>query len=94
MDRPFDARNWKTSAPVYYFEGDRDPATPMNQALYNYKAQTKAEFRKFVVVHGGGHPALTYNLSDCRPGILAEIANGGRELEAALAKCSLQTEIR
>ena len=93
LDRPFDAADWQTTAPLYYFEGDRDPSTPQAQALYNYDSQKLAK-KKFVSVEGGSHVAMTMNLADCRPAILSEIADGGDKLEDALKTCVLGTKIR
>lgn len=93
MDKPFNAADWKTSAPIYYFEGERDPATPMAQALHNYRSQTDSR-RTFVIVKGGGHPALLFNLSDCKIAIFNEIAQGGEHLSDTLSKCANSVEVR
>ncbi len=92
MDAPFDTRQWKTSAPIYYFEGDRDPSTPMFQAKYNFKSQTKSD-RTFVTVEGGGHPAFILNLIDCKTNIWSSIIAGGQGLDAALKTCKLSTQV-
>ncbi|MGK5085191.1 alpha/beta fold hydrolase [Bdellovibrionota bacterium FG-1] len=92
LDHSFHAGDWKTSAPIYYFEGSQDPSTPMNNALVHFKSQTRAP-RIFVEVQEGGHSVLEMGMSDCRDEIFEAIANGGEALNVALKSCALASQV-
>lgn len=92
MVRPFDAREWQTSSPIYYFEGDEDPSTPMAQALYHFNSQSQAS-RTFIKVVGGSHIPLMYTLSDCWSALCQSIGQKGDGLSDVLAACRIETHI-
>jgi proline iminopeptidase len=50
----FNAADWPTLAPVTYFQGLRDGATDVTQALWHYK-QAARGFAQLVLVREGGH---------------------------------------
>ena len=93
MTQPFDAKEWKTSAPIYYFAGVFDPLTPPSQAIYHSSAQTKSN-RTFISVPEGSHLALSYNLADCQVKLWAAMGHMGTYLQQELSTCYLQTAIR
>lgn len=92
LSSPFDSAQLQLSTPIYYFNGERDPATPMTQARYHFEHQTLAK-RYFVTVRGGGHNPLTANLGDCGKEVWKSILVGGNELQGALSACELSTVV-
>lgn len=93
LDRPFDAGNYPVSAPIYYFSGREDPATPPFQARYHFETQ-KAQ-RTLVSIANGGHQALSNTLGDCVTPIWRAIAhNDSDEFDSALKSCSLGSQAR
>lgn len=92
IDRPYDVKDWKITAPIYYFVGGKDPSTPPNQGAYHFRSEPGAD-RTFVRIPEGGHSALSSSLADCEPAIFASIAQGGHDLEATLAGCRFTTEL-
>lgn len=89
---PYDSARLQLITPIYYFEGENDPATPMIQARYYYDNQLHTK-RIFVTVHGGGHNALALNLRDCSSQIWKAITQGTNELRLALSGCKLSTTL-
>jgi len=61
MDRPFDSSDFQVGAPVYYFTGEFDPATPEWQAQYHFERQHSGP-RTLVAVKNAGHFALSGSL--------------------------------
>lgn len=87
----FDSKNFQIKAPIYYFEGDQDPATPVSSAVYHFNNQKKSLQKVFILVKNGGHGALSLNLSDCKDAIWKEVVEVNPNLTEALKKCQLET---
>jgi pimeloyl-ACP methyl ester carboxylesterase len=58
---PYDSAKLRISAPIYYFQGPFDPATPWASARYHYENQKNAK-RSFITVSGASHAPLTLSL--------------------------------
>lgn len=84
----FDSRNYTLRDPLYYFQGELDPATPMWQARLHFDAQTKAR-KAFVSVPRAGHFPISFSLDDCGAAIWTAIAGGGEELPSVLKTCKV-----
>lgn len=89
---PYDAKNWPLSIPIYYFEGENDPAVPLWQARYHFDSQVAAR-RHFVTIPRAGHAPFIGNLLDCKDIIWKSIQNNGTNFESALKSCGWPTEI-
>lgn len=83
---PYDASKYLVSVPIYYFQGSRDPATPMQTALYHFTVQTKSN-RQFLTVAGAAHAPLTSSLRGCADDLWAAISSQ-RTLGRELSPCS------
>lgn len=86
---PYDSATQQVHAPIFYFSGQQDPATPFNQAVYHYKQQQFAP-KRFITVPSGSHNALTINLKDCYPALLNSIVFGEKRLEEVLPTCKVK----
>lgn len=93
LDRPYNSRDWQVRAPIYYFAGSLDPATPIKGARFHFEGQPRSN-RIFVTVVDGGHRALESGLGDCITPILQSIGNGGESFEDVLQTCVLKTTVR
>lgn len=95
LDRPFDSARFQISAPVYYFSGLEDPATPPFQARYHFEHQKSSKSqRTLVTILNGGHQALSNTLADCITPIWRSITSGDSgEFDTALKGCSLSQNI-
>lgn len=89
MSRPFDAANYQIKAPVFYFSGGWDPATPEFQTRYHYESQA-ASRKTWVRVPTGSHLSLTNNLMDCQNALWKDIATGGAHFPELLPSCGIQ----
>ena len=95
LDDPFDVRNYPFTAPTYYVTGTRDPNTPPWQADYHFANHVAA--RTMLVVPGGGHNSMGYNLgleSMCAVPIVEDMATGGAHLAERIAACPRPVELR
>jgi pimeloyl-ACP methyl ester carboxylesterase len=93
LSNPFDSAYQQISAPIIYFQGDHDPATPIWQARYHFANQHLSK-RTFITVENGGHASLDFNLSDCKQRIWMAIAsNDSQKLEDSTKSCKLKTKI-
>ncbi|MET0389547.1 MAG: alpha/beta hydrolase [Polyangiales bacterium] len=61
LDRPFAARDWPITVPIYYLSGTDDPNTPPWQVKEHFEAETTAP-RKLVHVQRAGHNPFAGNL--------------------------------
>jgi pimeloyl-ACP methyl ester carboxylesterase len=94
LDRPFDSANYQISAPIYYFSGLEDPATPPFQARYHFENQKTVGQRTLVTIKDGGHQAFSNTLGDCTTPIWRAIASGNSdEFDSALQTCTLIPKI-
>ncbi len=59
--KPYDSKTLPISAPIYYFQGSNDPATPAASARYHFGGQRRAR-RTLLTVPGAAHGPLTWNL--------------------------------
>lgn len=90
MTRPFDAARYPVSAPIFYFSGGEDPATPEFQTRCHYESQRSAA-KTWVSVPTGGHLSLTDNLMDCQDALWKDIAaTGGSRFPALLRTCGVR----
>lgn len=64
----FDSRNYQIEEPIFYFNGDRDPATPLSQMRHHFDSQSTGP-KVAVIVPGAGHIPLKFSLSSCMPSI-------------------------
>ena len=92
LDRSYNSADWQIRAPLYYFAGSLDPATPISGAHFHYDNQLFSN-RTFVTVVDGGHRALESGLADCLTPVLESIGNGGTDLDDVLQTCALKTSV-
>lgn len=62
----FDAEDYQVNSPIFYLQGENDPATPSWQAIHHYKGQKQSVAKRMIVVPGGGHVVLTNEIAPCR----------------------------
>lgn len=91
LTTPFDSARWPSPAPLYYFSGGLDPATPPWQADYHFAHQKGP--RTLIRVSRGGHAALSGSLMDCQQPLWQAMAQG-QDLRPALSGCAMTTELR
>ena len=91
LDRPYAARDWPITKPIYYFSGQKDPNTPSWQAQAHFDAEVSAP-RELVSVPDAGHEPLVFNLGDCAVPLWAAMARG-KSLHDALSGCAWPTEL-
>jgi len=94
MDRPYDAALLKIHAPIYYFQGDHDSASPLSGARYHFDVQTAAR-RTFVTIAGASHHPLDLTLKSlaCTTAVWDGIVSDPAGLAAALAGCNWPSHI-
>jgi pimeloyl-ACP methyl ester carboxylesterase len=87
--RAYDPKSWQIAAPVYYFEGSLDPATPIQEAREHFAGQRNAP-KTFVTVNHGHHGPLMVEMTEagCSQAIWTAIDNNPSALRAALATCA------
>lgn len=61
--------------PIYYFQGDNDPNTSLDQAKYHFENQNSPD-RQFIEVAKGGHNPFSIHLKDCQVELYKAIAKG------------------
>lgn len=62
----FDAKNIQLKTPIFYFNGARDPATPLAQMQYHYDSQQNTRKTK-IIIPNAGHGPIGFSLSACMP---------------------------
>jgi pimeloyl-ACP methyl ester carboxylesterase len=89
FSNPYDSASWQTRAPIYYFEGTNDPATPPKYAAYHFATHPQSS-RHFAYVEGAAHDPLTQTLATagCSKAVWDEIGTESGRLRAALDQCS------
>ncbi len=98
FDREYDSAQYQIPVPVYYFAGDADPITPTAQWKAHFDGQQGQKLA--TTVTGGGHPALSVNMSDCSQQVWdsilqhPEFEGSEARLKAITAKCAMQTQVR
>ena len=88
VTRLYDSREWQIPVPIYYIQGEQDPATPLAGALYHYENQIQAK-KTFIKVPEGGHNPLSYGLDDCYESLLKAILLQS-DLGEALGRCQIK----
>jgi pimeloyl-ACP methyl ester carboxylesterase len=83
----YDAAKWPIKAPIYYFDGQNDPATPIALAHYHFKVETTSPKRQMTVVAGGGHNPLELSLTPCLHTVWQAIGDD-TPLATALETCN------
>jgi len=91
LDRPYAARRWPVSVPIYYFSGSDDPNTPSWQAQVHYDAEVGAK-RELVSIIAAGHNPVGLNLTDCAPA-LWEAMRAGTGFAEAVGTCAWPTQV-
>jgi proline iminopeptidase len=82
----FDAKQWPIKAPIYYLQGQADPATPVALARYHFTSEPTSKDRKLILVGGGGHNDFEYSLTSCYQPVWRAMA-AGTGVEAAVQSC-------
>ncbi|MBF0442309.1 MAG: alpha/beta fold hydrolase [Oligoflexales bacterium] len=72
---PYDSARYSVHAPIYYFNGETDPATSPESGRYHYYHQRDAKIKHFITVKHGGHVVLltSPDLAPCSKKIWDEI---------------------
>lgn len=97
LTQHYDPKDWPINkTPIVYFQGTRDPATPLSGARYHFESQTKA-LRYFVTVQNVAHPVLTMALrfKVCSVPIwkaIDKLQQDPKQLEAALKICKYEKD--
>lgn len=87
----FQASTWPITAPIYYFEGEQDPATPATLARSeHFEKQTGSKARQFLLVKEAGHNPFGINMEDCKDAVWGAIATVG-DFKAAVNTCEWAT---
>jgi len=90
MTSAFDAAAYQVEAPLFYFSGGQDPATPEFQTAYHYVSQRSAR-KTWVRVPTGGHLSFSGNLMDCQEALWKDIAaDGGARFASILSSCLIR----
>lgn len=76
---PYDPGRYQITAPIYYFQGDRDAATPIQGAMKHYLSQKENRKKVFVQLQGRGHSPLHFDLNKCLGRVYSNIFNGDPE---------------
>jgi pimeloyl-ACP methyl ester carboxylesterase len=87
FNRPYNSADHKSSVPLFYFSGDRDPVTPRFQVETHFQGQTAP--RLWIELADGGHQALAANLADCSDGLWRAIGEVSEtKLRTSLKSCA------
>jgi len=73
LTRPFDSANYSIASKILYFQGARDPATPLDQAFYHFENQPMAD-KLFVTLPIGGH-STAFMINDCKEPFWKKLLN-------------------
>jgi|GEM_PF-1232706 len=84
----YDAKEWPLGVPVFYFQGNRDPATPYKGARYHFDVQIQTK-RTFVTVENASHAPLSFNLKvkGCTSAVWDAMQHQPDKLKKALSSC-------
>ena len=88
----FDAKSYSIRVPIYYLEGEMDPATPVFQARYHFDSQPRAR-RFYIQISEAGHGPLNLSLGDCSDSIWQSIGNRGEGIKLAISNCAAHPSI-
>ncbi|MES3036618.1 MAG: alpha/beta fold hydrolase [Bdellovibrionota bacterium] len=90
----YNSRDWQLTAPIYYFQGPHDPATPLASAKYHFDNQTSAK-RYFILTSGAAHNSLTASLKvlGCSQNIWYAIDRDPKVLQSAIDSCRWDIEL-
>jgi pimeloyl-ACP methyl ester carboxylesterase len=91
LTQRYDSKNWQSSAPIFYFEGENDPATAPENARYHYATHSRAP-RYFVTVSQAGHVPIA-SLADCQDRLWPAILRGGLGFQETLSTCRWPTRL-
>tara|TARA_B110001454_G_C12723212_1_gene435872 strand:- start:14985 stop:16211 length:1227 start_codon:yes stop_codon:yes gene_type:complete len=91
MYQKYDSRAYQIKAPVYYFQGPFDPATPVAGAQYHFSNQLATK-KTFVLVESASHAPLTAGLSTCAPSVWSAIS-GLTSVGNAFRKCPRKVKV-
>ena len=70
----YDSKNYQTTAPILYIQGEVDPATSLSSARYHFQNQAQTPVKKMIVVKEGGHsPFFDEAMAPCRQEILSRV---------------------
>ncbi len=92
LDRPYDAKDWPTSRPIFYISGEFDPAAPPFQAQHHIRVEGQTD-RFLIAVTDGGHSKIGDFLPDCKEGLWKSFSAEGAGLADALAGCVAETKL-
>jgi len=88
----YDSKNFQIQEPIFYFNGERDPATPITQMQYHYESQHLGRKTK-VIIPNAGHAPISFSLAACMPDIWKSIPNGSEEIRKLAAPCVSNVKI-
>ncbi len=88
---PYDSAAYQFVAPVFYFIGSADVATPPWQGAYHYEHHSNHAVR--VISQEAGHVSLELDQALCAPDVLASIAGNAGDLLDVLATCPLAVTV-
>lgn len=84
---PYNSKNFQIfNIPIYYFQGDLDPATPEASAFEHFQAQLNAP-KLFVEIKGLAHLSLI-GLKKCENGLWESLLAGPASTASLLNRCS------
>ncbi len=90
--RPFDSKDYLTTAPVFYFAGTAEAVTFYQQARRHFVNYLSSD-RYFVTLFEGGHNRLGHYFQDCKEQLWSSIAAEGSGFEKALNSCLVTQKI-
>ena len=84
----FDSAAWQVKAPIYYFVGENDPATPSALAKYHFDHQTSAASKELIFIGKGGHNPLELSLPDCMVDVWGALGAAQSLADSLSSKCT------
>lgn len=87
----FDAANYDLAVPVYYLQGELDPATAVWQANY-HKTNVKAQKKSFHLFHNASHSVTNNELENCLEKMWDAI-DQNKSINTAVNACVSQTQL-
>jgi len=64
LTRPYDAKDYQVTTPIYYLVGENDPMTHYSHAVYHYYSQVRAPRSFIFFPKGVGHGPLESQLTE------------------------------
>lgn len=84
--RPYDSKNYLTTAPTFYFTGTAEAVTFYEQARIHFERYELSD-RFFVTIPGGSHNRIGLYFPDCKEALWEAIEAQGQGFQEVLMSC-------